>query len=149
MLNLFKSTHTHTHTFRKVNTEKQKENKSNLFSVFSVFVTQMENCDVQDTGTRTISFSVHPDSGDASRPLSVRFGQNSKQHSSDSACNWWQICVNRAALGDWVGGGWFFSKQNSESQAVTGCIIAPACCVFPRSHAKSPCVHTHWTDVVS
>lgn len=148
MLNLFKSTHTHTHTFRKVNTEKQKE-KSNLFSVFSVFVTQMENCDVQDTGTRTISFSVHPDSGDASRPLSVRFGQNSKQHSSDSACNWWQICVNRAALGDWVGGGWFFSKQNSESQAVTGCIIAPACCVFPRSHAKSPCVHTHWTDVVS
>lgn len=25
--------------------------------------------------------------------------KNFKQHSSDSACNWWQICVNRAARG--------------------------------------------------
>lgn len=59
--------------------------------------------------------------------------------SADSACNRWHICVTGAVKE--LGGRWLvFSKQGkTRSQWLHH---PPACCVYPRSHAKSSCVQT-------
>lgn len=48
--------------------------------------------------------------------------------------------TSRGLWRNWVGGDWLFLNKRGDRRAVTGCITAPACCVFPRSHARK---HRH------